>query len=383
MKKSLTNETRQLNSFEIAIEKSNGNDKNAIYELSHILAYSVIRAHYLPVKKTVVEGVERERLITVNERFHKMTVDIRRNENLNERVKNLLSSKIVTFDSEGNIIEKTDKDNERDADKLITETCGEGLDVLNQSYLLLASEIEYFKNRFRSLHMDATYDKTYASKKVRKVNDETPLFTTKARTIYGHAYCALYQYFDDTFVKGKSRDVLTSASYIEFEVENDNGEKARFYLKTEKYADISGNILEYNGFDFDSTPQDAENYTISVNAKRDLLSSMNLTKPQFETASMRALGYSDDAIAKKRGVTVPTVCKTMQRVKERVFRQYGIDYDADTVKAMTKILQKKNSSFDGDAELQKAIAQYKIDIVTRQAYNKLLYKVQNQYNENR
>lgn len=233
----------------------------------------------------------------------------------------------LSYNKDGDLIrETTNKDNERALNTLTRESLGDGLDLVNVAVIEI---MEQTKNHGADL--EQTYTKRELSRKVWiKSEDSAKGWKDVETSGIKEVYKAVRREIE------KSRAVQTNATngycYLEdVAKDEESGEELTIYRRLDKYADLGGNAVDFNGRPtlYSASEQTAKDMD-------ELVASLNLTERQTQILKLRLRGYGYKAIATYLGVTQRAIAKTCEAIQKKVISTTSEDNTLFTLETVSK-----------------------------------------------
>lgn len=136
-----------------------------------------------------------------------------------------------------------------------------------------------------------------------------------------NVYIAVRRYIDSS--RAVKVDASNGYSYIEDVTsitDTDGNEiKSDIYLRSNKYADLGGNTVNFNGV-FTSYTMD----NVSYEKQEKCIDALNLSGVQAKILKLRLEGYGYESIATYLGVKNGTVMKNMERIQKKAIDVYKL-----------------------------------------------------------
>lgn len=207
-----------------------------------------------------------------------------------------------------------DKDLHTALTKLCADTLGDGLDLMHTAILAILTETEKAKETADGLSvgfLERPYQVRRLNRKVWiKTADSVNGWETVETSAIRETYKAVRRYIESNRPVQSASDVYTYLD--ETATDEESGTSETIYRRFGKYADIGGEVRDYNGKE--------TAYTADETTAKDLdalVESLNLTDRQAKVLSLRQSGYGYKAIATYLGIKQDKVWRTVQAIQTK------------------------------------------------------------------
>lgn len=198
-------------------------------------------------------------------------------------------------------------------DDMMTDTLGDGLDLVNDAVVAILEEMQKQREREPSMFVDfeRVYNKRVLNRKVWiKETDGAQAWktieTSPIKEVYKHIRRAIES------SRAVQCDPKNGYMYLEDLVYDDDAEPTTVYRRLPKYADLGGSVTDFNGKE---TAMTADNETIE--RYYSALDALNLTDRQAQILKYRMQGYGYKAIGTKLGVSHNAIVNAVNKVKAK------------------------------------------------------------------
>lgn len=212
--------------------------------------------------------------------------------------------------------ETTDKDLHKALTKLCADTLGDGIDLVNDAVVCILEQTDKARDRnsgtLPTNFMEQPFEVRRLNRKVWiKTEDSINGWETTTTTAIQEVYKAVRRAIDNS--RTVSTDPKNGYTYLEdIATDPDSGTDETIYRRFGKYADIGGEVTDFNG--------KATAYTADEQTAIDmdtLIEKLNLTAKQTKVLSLRQSGYGYKAIATYLGVTQRAIAKTVKAIQTK------------------------------------------------------------------
>lgn len=236
----------------------------------------------------------------------------------------------ATYTADGDYtVETVDTDLHRRFNELTAMTIGDGMDIMHTALVAILNETDKAKSRGLVIgFMTAPYTVKRLKRKVWiKVEDSVNGWEEVETTPIQEVYKEVRRYIESQRAVKVGVNGYTYLEDIAHDTDTDMD--TVIYRRFGKYADIGGEVTDFNG---KVTAYTADKS--SVDKVDKILSSLNLTTKQMKVLSLRQSGYGYKAIATYLGVTQRAVAKTCKAIQDKAIKAgYTLntaDTDTDT-----------------------------------------------------
>lgn len=211
----------------------------------------------------------------------------------------------LTYDKNGDLIRETvDEKLAKAAEKIVSQTLTDGMDLVQEACIALLAETERAEKERTTYGdwLDTPYTVRRLSRRVYIQETESAAYkdieTTPIQEVYRTVRCAIAN------SRAVQADPVSGYTYLESYTADD---LEKIYYRLDKYTDLGS---------YDSMG----NYTVGSSTVRtytETLRLLNLTDRQLTVLKLRMRGYGYKAIATYLGVTPRAVAKTCEKIRKR------------------------------------------------------------------
>lgn len=228
-------------------------------------------------------------------------------------------------------VETVDKDLHNRFNELTRETLGDGMDIMHTALVSIIEETNKAKERNGGHLCDTFMTTPYTVRRLKrkvwiKTAESVNGWETVETTPIQETYKAVRRYIES------QRAIKTNGNgytYLEtLATDTESNTDTVIYRRFGKYADIGGEVRDYNGKVTAYTTD-----TDTADKVDNILASLNLTDKQMKVLSLRQSGYGKKAIATYLGVTQHAVAKTIKAIQDKATKA---GYTLQTTKAETE-----------------------------------------------
>lgn len=235
----------------------------------------------------------------------------------------------ATYTADGDYtVETVDTDLHRRFNELTAMTIGDGMDIMHTALVSIIEETNKAKERNGGYLCDTFMTTPYTVRRLKRkvwiktaesVNGWETVETTPLREVYKE----VRRYIESQRAVKVGANGYTYLEDIAHDTDTDMD--TVIYRRFGKYADIGGEVTDFNG---KVTAYTADKS--SVDKVDKILSSLNLTTKQMKVLSLRQSGYGYKAIATYLGVTQRAVAKTCKAIQDKAIKAGYTLHTADT-----------------------------------------------------
>ena len=324
-----------LTKYELAyLTDPHGQDyTDALQELGTIIAYSVLRkcidvSHNESLIDVRHDVAMARRSLDTLERANKELYTLTYNED-GDLISKLQKEEYVTRKDKNGKEKKVKKENalETAFNKLVRETLGDGLDLVNTAIATLISETEKH---------GADLEKEYTIRRLKrkvyiKLEDSVNGWEEVETSPIRETYKAVRREIENS--RAIATDPRNGYSYLEdIATDSETGEETTVYRRLDKYSDLGGNMSEKHAELSDpltiicnseshGTMSHGTMYSADASIVNDmdtLVESLNLTERQATTLKLRLRGYGYKAIGTYLGIRYDSVRDCMRAIQNKV-----------------------------------------------------------------
>lgn len=332
--KTTTTETRNFTDLLRQYEKEYNNDKtsvafsNVLDELATAVAYSVIKKCLDPQRKGRKDGQVSNS--GCNTQLDEVKRSIYRDKNTLANIDYSCKQAFTTvYNEDGDRQTKTkDSDYRYAYNKLSQQTLGDGLDLVHVAMVALLDESEK-ADRTRENFLENTYEVRRLKKKVwiksaDSVNGWETVETSPIREVYKAVRREV--------ANNRSLNIDPSNGYLYLEdlaTDEESSEETTIYRRLNKFSDLAGNVIDYNGAVTFETVDSA-----SVDKYENMVDALELTARQAKVLELRMGGYGCVAIGTYLGVKEESVMSVLKTIQKKAFEK--LELPNYLVKALTE-----------------------------------------------
>lgn len=332
--KTTTTETRNFTDLLRQYEKEYNNDKtsvvfsNVLDELATAVAYSVIKKCLDPQRKGRKDGQVSNS--GCNTQLDEVKRSIYRDKNTLANIDYSCKQAFTTVCNEdGDRQTKTkDSDYRYAYNKLSQQTLGDGLDIVHVAMVALLDESEK-ADRTRENFLENTYEVRRLKKKVwiksaDSVNGWETVETSPIREVYKAVRREV--------ANSRSLNIDPSNGYLYLEdlaTDEESNEETTIYKRLNKFSDLAGNVIDYNGAVTFETVDSA-----SVDKYENMVDALELTARQAKVLELRMGGYGCVAIGTYLGVKEESVMSVLKTIQKKAIEK--LELPNYLVKALTE-----------------------------------------------
>lgn len=332
--KTTTTETRNFTDLLRQYEKEYNNDKtsvvfsNVLDELATAVAYSVIKKCLDPQRKGRKDGQVSNS--GCNTQLDEVKRSIYRDKNTLANIGYSCKQAFTTVCNEdGDRQTKTkDSDYRYAYNKLSQQTLGDGLDIVHVAMVALLDESEK-ADRTRENFLENTYEVRRLKKKVwiksaDSVNGWETVETSPIREVYKAVRREV--------ANSRSLNIDPSNGYLYLEdlaPDEESNEETTIYKRLNKFSDLAGNVIDYNGAVTFETVDSA-----SVDKYENMVDALELTARQAKVLELRMGGYGCVAIGTYLGVKEESVMSVLKTIQKKAIEK--LELPNYLVKALTE-----------------------------------------------
>ena len=332
--KTTTTETRNFTDLLKQYEKEYNNDKtsvafsNVLDELATAVAYSVIKKCLDPQRKGRKDGQVSNS--GCNTQLDEVKRSIYRDKNTLANIDHSCKQAFTTvYNEDGDRQTKTkDSDYRYAYNKLSQQTLGDGLDLVHVAMVALLDESEK-ADRTRENFLENTYEVRRLKKKVwiksaDSVNGWETVETSPIREVYKAVRREV--------ANSRSLNIDPSNGYLYLEdlaTDEESSEETTIYRRLNKFSDLAGNVIDYNGAVTFETVDSA-----SVDKYENMIDALELTARQAKVLELRMGGYGCVAIGTYLGVKEESVMSVLKTIQKKAIEK--LELPNYLVKALTE-----------------------------------------------
>lgn len=208
---------------------------------------------------------------------------------------------------------------------------GDGFDLVHDAIAAILDETQ--KQREREPEQPTDLERPYTDRRLnRKVwiksADSVDGWKTAETTPIKEVFAAIRRAIDTS--RAIVTDPRNGYTYLDdISTDTESGKQSTIYRRLPKYADLGGNVTDFNGA-FVAYTADSE----TVNRYESIVERMNLTHKQAVVLEMRTQGNGYKAIATYLGITDSAVSRTVKQIAEKArnlgLTPHGYDPTLDT-----------------------------------------------------
>lgn len=228
-------------------------------------------------------------------------------------------------------VETVDKDLHNRFNELTRETLGDGMDIMHTALVSIIEETNKAKERNGGHLCDTFMTTPYTVRRLKrkvwiKTAESANGWETVETTPIQETYKAVRRYIES------QRAIKTNGNgytYLEtLATDTESNTDTVIYRRFGKYADIGGEVRDYNGKVTAYTTD-----TDTADTVDKIIANLNLTDKQMKVLQLRQSGYGYRAIATYLGVTHNAVINTMKKIQNKAIKA---GYTMETAKAETE-----------------------------------------------
>lgn len=238
----------------------------------------------------------------------------------------------ASYTAEGDYTVKTvDKDLHNRFNELTRETLGDGMDIMHTALVSIIEETNKAKERNGGHLCDTFMTTPYTVRRLKrkvwiKTAESVNGWETVETTPIQEVYKAVRRYIESQRAIKTNGNGYTYLESVATDTESDTD--TIIYRRFGKYADIGGEVRDYNGKVTAYTTD-----TDTADTVDTIIEKLNLTEKQMKVLSLRQSGYGYKAIATYLGVTQRAVAKTCKAIQDKAIKA---GYTMETAKAETE-----------------------------------------------
>lgn len=298
------------NTFETIVKAYNADPKSAdaLNHLATAVTYSVLKKVIDPQRKA---NSDKPTDSGMNPALVALRREVTRDRAYLARLDNAMNGATgITYGADGDAIQTViDPTLDRAASELISETLGDGLDLVHEAMIAILDETRKQAEREpgQPCDLERLYTVTRLKRKVWiKSADSANAYETVETTPIQEAYRAVRRAIQAS--RAMRTDPRNGYCYLEEALESET-----IYRRLPKYADLGGRVCDYNGKETVPTTADTE----TVERLEYLIESLKLTDREMTVLKYRLSGYGYKAIATAMGVTVDNAKRCGRRIREK------------------------------------------------------------------
>lgn len=287
-----------LRSYETAVINNSNDYPSILQELGMAIAYSVLK------KCINVSG---------SKKLNNLRTDIAKAKAQIENLSHLYDiEKYSEFNKNGDLVEKENSEVKYQIKRLISDTIGDGYDLVQTAILKILEETDKARKRNNGKLEVGFLEKEYTKQTLDKrvvIRENSAnikeVETMPVQEVYRTVRSGIGNF---------SAKLSNGYMYIEFTIETEDGVETA-YKRTLKNADFGTETSGQNPI-----------YTASeevVSYIEKAIIEMKLSEKETEVLNLRLKGYGNKAIATYRGVKYNTVQKEFSRIQKKA-EKYGL-----------------------------------------------------------